>query len=220
MRFLFCTLVLLFSMTGCSNNPKDPFEPYNRQMYTINDSVDKVVVKPLSELYDHIVPEEIETVIRNFFSNLGEPIRFINDVLQLNFKGAMVDVQRFGMNSTFGLFGAMDFADGLANLPKRTQSYGMTIAYWTGNRLNQFLVLPLLGPSTIGNSIGLGLTAYTNHAIDLDIENYSIALKILQKRSDLLKFDSLITLQVDPYIAMREAYMTKNNQLYQKIISE
>lgn len=217
MKILSVIIIGLFVCSGCSNNPQDPLEPYNRTMYNFNDTVDNVLIEPVARVYDRIILEEFQEMISSFFSNLREPVRFINDVLQLNLNGAATDLKRFVMNSTFGLFGLMDFADGVANIPLRNQDYGMTLAKWSNNAQTPFLVLPFLGPSNVRDTIGFGLTIATNALIDLDIENYGYIIEGIQKRSDLLKYDSLIALQVDPYIAMRESYKARRNAQYKKL---
>ena len=216
----FIALIGILACTGCGNNPKDPLEPYNRGIYEFNDAVDNAVIEPVSRAYDRVVADEFQEMISNFFSNLGEPVRFINDVLQLNLNGAAIDLERFVFNTTFGIFGLMDFSDGFADIPMRNQDYGMTLARWSNNAPTPFLVLPLLGPSNVRDTVGLGMTFATNNALDLQPENEAFIILGIQKRANLLKYENLMALQLDPYVAMRESYIARRNAQYQKLNNE
>ena len=220
MAKFFIALIGFLVCTGCGNNPKDPLEPYNRSMYQFNDAVDNAVIEPVSRAYDRVVADEFQEMIYNFFSNLGEPVRFINDVLQLNLNGAAIDLERFVFNTTFGILGLMDFSDGLANIPMRNQDFGMTLAKWSNNTPTPFLVLPLLGPSNVRDTVGLAMKIATNNALDLQLKNKGFIILGIQKRADLLKYENLMALQLDPYVAMRESYIARRNAQFRKLNDE
>src|SRR3954469_4668205 len=105
LKSAFSCLMLLFLLGGCAstNNPRDPLEPFNRAMYTVNDSLDKAVMKPVATVYRTVIPEIVRTGVTNFFSNLSDILTALNNLLQGKPVDAASDVGRIAINSTVGL---------------------------------------------------------------------------------------------------------------------
>lgn len=229
LNILLTTTFLLF-LTACSNNPDDPLEPFNRAMYSFNDTLDHYIAEPIAKGYNYITPAEARSMITNFFNNLTEPLRAANDLLQLKFTKAFDDMERMIANSTFGVFGLFDFADDVLSIPMRKQDMGMTLAYWTNNSPSTFIMIPFAGPSTLKNTLGGIITSIStsnlNYGNDIvfgseskflmRINRFTI-LNSINKRAQNLKYEQLMHLQLDPYIAVRQSYINSRNQLYREL---
>jgi phospholipid-binding lipoprotein MlaA len=155
---------------GCATVPKDPetravfreandpLEPLNRKVFSFNQGLDSILIKPVAQGYVRAVPRPARDSIRNFLSNLNEPLVFANNVLQGQFRRAGTTAGRFVLDSTLGLAGLIDFA-ALHGLRKQTGDFGQTLFAW-GVPEGPYLVLPVLGPSSPRDTIGLGADAY------------------------------------------------------------
>jgi phospholipid-binding lipoprotein MlaA len=141
------------ALTACAtNNPADPLEPMNRGIYKFNNAVDKAVIKPVARGYKAVVPTVGRIMISNFFSNLDDINVTANDLLQLKLVQGFSDGIRFFVNSTLGVFGLIDVAS-VGDLKKHHEDFGQTLGYWgVGN--GPYLVLPILGPSTLRDGVG------------------------------------------------------------------
>lgn len=128
-------LVLSLSLlSACASVPGgptegDPFESYNRAMFSFNDGLDEYILKPVAEGYDAVLPRPIKTGVSNFFSNLGDIFVILNDLLQFKFTQAIEDTSRFIFNSTIGLYGIFDVATPMG-LHKHNEDFGQTLATW------------------------------------------------------------------------------------------
>jgi phospholipid-binding lipoprotein MlaA len=131
---------------------KDPSEERNRATLEFNQKINRSVVYPVAESYRESVPEVVRDSIESFSNNLGEPLIFANDLLQLRPQAAATTAARFAMNSTFGLAGLVDVAS-REKLPRQTGDFGQTLYVW-GARDSEYLVLPILGPTTTRDLIG------------------------------------------------------------------
>lgn len=138
---------------GLMNAYADPWEGFNRRMYYFNAKADKYVLLPVVAGYKKVTPDFIETGISNFFNNLGEIPTFINSLLQLKIAVAGETFGRFALNSTVGLAGLFDVATP-AGLVEQNEDFGQTLGYW-GVDTGPYLVLPLLGPSSLRDATGL-----------------------------------------------------------------
>ncbi|MCK4609323.1 MAG: VacJ family lipoprotein [Gammaproteobacteria bacterium] len=203
----------VFIITGCATkkpaNPADPYEAYNRAMFSFNSTVDKYAVIPVAKTYDFILPGPAKTGVSNFFGNLDELPNITNDLLQAKPGWAIADLWRLFFNSTLGIGGLFDVATPFG-LKKRTQDLGLTFAKW-GAKDSPFIVLPLLGPSTIRDSVGL-LTQYKLLTVYPYLHNWQvswslISLEYIDTRADLLPADKLIQQSFDPYVFVRSAYL-------------
>jgi len=154
-------------LAGCAEVPKspeqlaeynaahDPLEPMNRVVFDVNDFLDRLLIRPLAELYRFAIPDYMRERVANILSNLGEPIVFANNMLQGELGRAGTTAERFGVNSVVGVGGIFEVADGW-DLHKQLGDFGQTLSVW-GIKEGPYLVLPLLGPSNFRDAIGLGV---------------------------------------------------------------
>ncbi len=131
----------------------DPFESYNRTIFTINDTVDQYALKPVAKGYVWAVPEPVRNSVTNFFSNIGDVYIAVNNLLQLKIADGVSDIMRVAINTVFGVGGLFDVASA-AKLPKHVGDFGMTMGHY-GVPSGPYLVLPLLGQSTVRDTVGL-----------------------------------------------------------------
>ncbi len=189
----------------------DPFESTNRVIYRVNDGLDQAVLRPLSVTYQTVTPDPMERGIRNFFQNIGEVRNATNNLLQGKWRDTGSSTGRFLINSTVGLLGVFDVARHIG-VERQVEDFGQTLGVW-GLGPGPYLVLPLLGPSSVRDSSGflgdiwLSPLQYSDFNL---LERGGIAmLDGLQTRADLLASDSLIG--GDGYLVLREAYLSKRN---------
>jgi phospholipid-binding lipoprotein MlaA len=187
----------------------DPFETFNRGIFWFNDKAYFYVMKPVAKGWRWLVPEPLRIGIRNFFSNLRAPIRFVNAALQGKFRDAGNELTRFGVNSTLGIGGLYDPAKAHFGIERKIEDTGQTLAPY-GVGPGPYLVLPFLGPSNFRDGIGLLGDYYFSlvpvlfenryywMAVSGDIINF---LSIDKDTYEGIKKDSL-----DPYLFLRDAY--------------
>lgn len=217
---LFLLLLLAGLSSACTtiNGPTDkvdPFEGFNRSVYTFNDKLDRYVLKPTAEGYQYVTPDVVETGVTNFFSNLDDVLVLMNNLMQLKFENALSDFGRISWNTTVGMLGLIDVATHL-DLPKHNEDFGQTLGYWgVGN--GPYLVLPFFGPSTLRDGAGLAVD-WQLDPINLaeDEQTYwsLVALDVIDTRAGLLRASAILdTASLDPYLFMREAYLQRRNNL-------
>ena len=131
---------------------RDPSEAQNRATLEFNQELTRSVVYPVAKAYREGVPEPVRDSIKSFANNLGEPLVFANEVLQLRSEAATTTLTRFAMNSTFGVLGLFDVAS-REKLPRQTGDFGQTLYVW-GARDSEYLVAPVIGPTTTRDLIG------------------------------------------------------------------
>jgi len=211
-------LILLVALvSGCASvpaeqrDPRDPLEPYNRGMHKFNQAVDDAVMKPIAKGYKAITPEPIDRGITNFFSNIADVTSAVNNLLQFKLSRAGSDVGRLAVNSTVGLLGFFDVASNMG-LPSYKEDLGQTFGYW-GDVSSPYLVLPLLGPSTLRDSIGRVGDAVTSPLFSLEQQRVYwglIALNVVDTRADLLTAGKILEeAAIDPYVFIRDAYLQR-----------
>lgn len=132
----------------------DPLESMNRGVFAFNQFVDTWVFDPVTEAYQFLFPEMVRTGINNVFLNLQSPVVLLNHIMQLRGRDAMVTLGRFVVNSTAGGGGFFDAAGGGANLTRVDADFGQTLAIW-GAPQGPYLILPVLGPSTVRDVTGV-----------------------------------------------------------------
>lgn len=206
-------LVFVAFLSGCATagDPRDPFEAFNRDMFAFNQALDQDLIKPAAENYRAVVPEPAQRGIRNFFNNLNDVIVFVNQVLQLKWHGAIDTLGRVMFNSTAGVLGFFDLATehGVA---KADEDFGQTLGYW-GAPAGPYIVLPLFGPSTARDTVGLVGDLYTSPVFwsDEAALNWSLAtVRVIQIRADLLDAESVLEkAAVDRYVFVRDAFLQR-----------
>jgi phospholipid-binding lipoprotein MlaA len=200
-------------LAGCASNrptnPIDPLEPINRGIYKFNDSLDKAVLKPVARGYQEAMPTVVKAMISNFFSNLDDVDVTANDLLQFKLKQGFSDGMRFVVNSTLGVFGLIDVAS-QGSLMKHQQDFGLTLGKWgIGN--GPYLVLPILGPSTLRDTAGLygdGFASPLYQMSNMRARNLSYMLRGLSHRAAFLNQESVLDeAMIDPYQFIRESYL-------------
>lgn len=212
---------VLVSVSGCATTNKDPLEGINRGIYKFNDVADRYAIQPVAKTYKAVAPTPVRTGISNFFSNLGTLTTVVNDLLQLKFSQAFADAGRFVINSTFGIAGFIDVAS-MDKIPKHQEDFGQTLGYW-GVDSGAYLVLPILGPSTVRDASGLAIDTVTSDPIQYlhnigQIRTYNQvrAAQVLDKRTQLLDATDLVdNASIDPYAFMRDAYLQRRASLIQ-----
>ena len=215
------TLVVVL-LGGCATaQDPDPLEGYNRIAFQFNMDFNKTFVEPAVSGYQYVVPSEARTGVRNFFNNVFTVPDITNDILQLNWRYTLNDIGRLVLNTTVGLFGLIDVASKVG-LEPHTQSFGLTLARWGIWRNSPYFIIPILGPSTLRDTIGL-VPDYLMTPIRYvkpTWYQYPIAgLYILQLASDTLPKLNFITQDaIDPYVAMRNAYMQNRKLIFQRIM--
>ena len=212
---LFAAVVAALVLAGCATppdqrtNPRDPFEPFNRGVYRFNDAVDRAVLKPVATGYRDITPPLIRTGVGNFFRNLTEPWSFVNNVLQGRVQDAGETWIRFAVNTVFGLGGILDIA-GEANIDRHKQDFGQTLAFY-GVPTGPYLIIPLLGPSTVRDTAALPIDWKGNllsHVDDVSLRNSLTGLRIVDTRANLLRVSSVLDgAALDQYSFTRDAFL-------------
>lgn len=192
----------------------DPLEPFNRAMFGAHEAFDHAVLRPAAMGYKHVVPKPVRSGIRNFLSNLTEPIVFLNDLLQLKPGRAIKTFGRFVFNSTLGLGGVLDIAKlpGL-KLPHHDNSFGDTLAFY-GVGPGPYLFLPFVGPTDLrdflaGQPENLVLPLAVGHPFDQ--AKYQIPKAVvggLDQRAEADQdLQALFSTAVDPYATLRSVYL-------------
>ena len=219
--------VMVACVAACSSSATehheydDPVEGYNRAMFSFNYQVDKYVIKPVAEGYRAVTTPFIRERISSVIDNLKEPISAGNHLLQADPEASVKSLSRFVINSTLGLVGMFDVAEGWG-LPKDKTTFNETFAKWCIPQ-GPFIVLPLLGPSTPRAATGMALDfvfdpVYWATYQDANVHDkaswgYAIAQGITVREAALDTLDDLERNSVDFYATMRSAYLQNQNKL-------
>lgn len=213
--FSLCLLLLSStSYAADTTHSQDPYENYNRHAYMLNDTLDRVILKPIAKAYNYLLPKPVTTGINNFFNNLAEIPTVINDVLQGQLHHAVADTWRLAINSTVGVLGFFDVAV-KTGLPPHYEDTGLTFAKW-GYTSSNYLVLPILGPSTVRDALSfVPNEAFSIYPyLDSSISYPLTGLNLINKRAQLLNFENVIEqAALDPYAFQRNAYLQRRNFL-------
>lgn len=215
-------VILCFSMIfGCASNPnahpQDPWEPFNRGVSAFNDDLDAAIAKPVATAYKEVVPLMVQTGVHNFFSNLTDPWTAINSVLQLKPQAAVESFMRFNVNTFLGLGGLLDVASEM-KIDKHVADFGQTLGHW-GVAPGPYLVLPLLGPSTMRDTLASTLIARGDLVWQLDKvahRNALYALRLVDKRSNLLRTTAVLdAVALDKYSFTRDIFLqVRQNEVF------
>lgn len=207
-------LLIALSLPGCAtlgDNPRDPFESYNRAVFNFNDKVDQIAVKPAAEAYRATLPRFVQTGISNFFGNLGDVWIAANNYMQGKFEHGINDTMRFAVNSTLGLLGVLDIATE-AGLPKHSEDFGQTLGKW-GVQSGPYFVLPLLGPSTVRDSLATPLDLAADGWAYVSSQPWTAAgtvTRVVDLRARALDASNLLeAAALDRYVFVRDAYLQR-----------
>lgn len=211
-----CALVLL---SGCATVPAggmastapDPWENWNRKVFNFNDSIDRAVIKPVAQTYRDVVPAIVRTSLNNVLGNIGDVWSAANHFLQGKFQSGMEMSMRVLTNTVLGAGGIMDPASEMG-LTRRSEDFGQTLGRWgLGN--GPYVVLPLLGPSTLRDTAGFVVDrqAAPSTLADTWKTGYAVtALELLNTRTNLLSTGTLVdAVALDAYSFIRDAYLSR-----------
>lgn len=216
-------VLCLMTLAACSSaptryspsvdaDPKDPYENFNRKIYSFNDTVDKTVLVPVVNVYETLTPDILEQGVSNFFANLRDMGNFLNHSLQLKPKKAANHLGRFIVNSTIGIGGLMDIA-AQEGIYQESEDLGQTLAYW-GVGSGPYIVLPFFGPSTLRDASALAVNAVASpvNQHDPTTGNFPLTtLELIDLRHKLGNLGSLI--KGDPYVFVRDAYLQRREYM-------
>jgi phospholipid-binding lipoprotein MlaA len=197
----------------------DPIEPWNRLMYHVNDGLYFWVLKPVAQGYKAVVPEPGRVGILNFFHNLTTPIRLVSCLLQGKGHSAGTELDRFAINTTVGVLGFGDPALDKWKIEPAAEDLGQTLAvYGIGNGF--YIVWPLLGPSSARDSVGMAGDLFLNPVHYVKPVEAAVgisAVNVTNKTSfHIGEYEDFKAAAIDPYIAMRDAYIQYRNKQIQK----
>lgn len=212
-------LMMVVGLAGCSTmrapSPRDPLEPINRSMFQFNEVLDRYALQPVARGYQEYVPSEVRHCLGNFFSNLGDVAVAVNNALQGKFAKAGSDICRVALNSTLGIFGVADVATTLG-FEKNDEDFGQTLGAW-GLSSGPYLVLPVLGPSTVRDGTGRvvdGPLDPLRQLDDVSLRNSLTATSLVDKRATLLPATDIADkIALDKYAFIRDAYLTRRDNL-------
>ncbi len=193
----------------------DPLEGMNRAVFAFNEVLDDVLLEPVARGYVKVVPEVFRWMVTNALNNLADVRIAFNQLLQAKPLLAGSDLLRFGINTTFGFGGVADIATELG-LERHNEDFGQTMGRW-GIANGPYLVLPLFGPSTLRDGLGLAVDVNTSPVVALyreDLANGILALWIIDTRAGLLKATGLLEgAALDKYLFMRDGYLQRRRYL-------
>lgn len=203
-------------LSGCAGpNPRDPYEGFNRAMFKFNDTVDQVALKPVATAYRNTLPNFVQTGVNNFFGNLADAWSAVNNLLQGKGAEGLSDVTRFTLNSTLGLAGLLDIASE-AGLQKHKEDFGQTLGHW-GVPSGPYLMLPILGPSTVRDTAALPLDFHGDiwaYKEPIYLRNIGTAARGVDQRANLLDASSLLEdAALDRYEFIRDGFLQRRESL-------
>lgn len=210
-------MAILLFLGGCATvdpefaDPRDPWEGFNRAVYSLNDALDKAIIKPLAKGYNVIVPTPVNKGVTNFFNNLADVTSAINNLLQFKVERAFSDIGRVVLNTTVGIGGLFDVASNM-NLPRYGEDFGQTLGTW-GVATGPYLVLPIIGPSSGRGAVGVVVDWFTDPVtyVEDDTVRWSLrGLDLVDTRADLLNASRVVDeAALDPYAFVRDAYLQR-----------
>ena len=184
------------------------WESANRGVHRFNTGLDRMVVKPLAKGYQAITPTIVDRGVTNFFGNLSDVKTTVNSLLQLKGRSAASSAGRVVVNSTVGIGGVFDVASKI-KLKKYNEDFGQTMARW-GVKSGPYVMLPLLGPSTLRDTAGLVVDGFIDPSNYVKYPVALTAVKVVDKRADLLTADkALKDLSADQYSALRDVWLQR-----------
>jgi len=217
-------LFLNLSVKSNADEVKDCFEGFNRATFAFNQGLDKAIFKPIAKGYRKL-PMPIRTGTSNVLSNLSNLVTIPNNILQGDLRTAGLNTARLTVNTTIGIFGIFDVAQqmGLVKDYKK-EDYGQTLGKW-GVEEGCYLVLPILGPSTLRDSIGtvvniLGGDPWYNVTVKNDTQYFKDSDYFVSRGSDginfrsknLEAFENLEQNSMDFYASVRSLYLQDRKQ--------
>ena len=209
------TQTLIKDARGGPGARLDPWENWNRKVFAFNEGLDEKVLKPVATAYAKVMPQLVRRGIDNFFANAADGWSAINNILQGKGEPAFSDVVRFTTNSVFGFFGVLDIASEFG-LEHYYEDFGQTLGRW-GFGPGAYIVWPLLGPSTVRETIAMPLDRTASPALYVNNGNWQfgvVGLQIINTRAKLLGASQVIDdIALDKYGFIRDAYLQRRRSL-------
>lgn len=208
--------VLVLLVSGCTTvpvgkpDPRDPWEKFNRSMFTFNDTLDRAIAKPVAKGYKKVTPQFVRTGVSNAITNLDTVSTIVNGLLQGKVRQAGRDSARFLLNSTLGLGGLFDPASA-AGLELNEEDFGQTLGKW-GVQSGPYLMLPFFGPSTVRDAIARLPDQYTYPVNYLEDDSTRLIIRgvdFIDLRAGLLDLDAQIERSYDKYAFIRNAWLQR-----------
>lgn len=209
--------LMAVALGGCatSGNQKDPIEGFNRAMFAFNEGLDTVIIKPVAQGYDAVMPSPVRTGVTNFFGNIADLFIGVNNLLQGKPAEAAGDIGRVLVNSTIGILGLIDVASDMG-MEKHEEDFGQTFGRW-GVGDGAYVVVPVFGPRTVRDTAGLVLDVAADpvgHVDHVSTRNSLLALRMVDTRADLLPADKVIEeAALDKYSYVRDGYLQRRLNL-------
>ena len=223
LTLLICALAV--ALAGCAGNGTqaedsessvyDPFESFNRKMYTFNTTIDKATTKPLAKAYKRFMPSPIRRGFANVFANFTTPRSALNNFLQGKPKRGFNELGRFLFNSTLGIGGIFDVATA-GGMERYDENFSQTLAVW-GVPEGPYLVLPIIGPHSMLDATGFPVDYYSdvNTHLETGVKDKLYLFRLVDARARLLTAENFLEKSGDPYIALRESYLQNREfQIY------
>jgi phospholipid-binding lipoprotein MlaA len=202
----------------------DPLEPFNQAMLSFNRKADDWVLHPVAAKWAYVMPQPARASVSRFFKNVGVIPRFANDLFQLQLEQGGTEVARFGINSTLGVAGLFDPADEWFGLKQEDNDFGLTLAKYSVGE-GPYLVLPLLGPSTVRDALG-GVADGAMNPVNYVVSGalpYEVAAKafaaVNARSENLNKFDDVDRYSIDLYGAVQDGYLQRRKQQENRVLS-
>lgn len=227
---LTCGACVLMALGGCAStadragkapvatptpSKADPWENWNRKVYSFNEAVDRAVLRPVATAYAKVVPQPVRTGVSNFYGNFADLWSAVNSVLQGKLADGMQDFMRVGTNTVFGIGGLFDIATEVG-LERHGEDFGQTLGRW-GAPSGPYIVWPFMGPSTVRETLALPLdrSASPGWAFSDDATRYFlIGLGLTNERANLLPTTRMLDdMALDKYSFMRDAYLQRRRSL-------
>jgi phospholipid-binding lipoprotein MlaA len=213
---LAAALVVTLGLSACASPGKpDPLESWNRKVFAFNEKADVYLLKPAAEGYKAIAPEPVRTVVNNFAGNLKDVWSTANLFFQGRFKDGTLGVIRVTVNTTFGLLGTIDMASYM-QLDRPNEDFGQTLGVW-GVKPGAYIVWPILGPSTLRDTIGLpgdlyfSMSTLGTYPREVNLLRVADAVRL---RATLLDAGNLIDdVALDKYAFLRDAFLQRRQNL-------
>ncbi|HEY0819746.1 MAG TPA: VacJ family lipoprotein [Rhizobacter sp.] len=216
----------LVLLTGCATTSApagpvsraekiDPWERWNRRVFRLNDKVDEAVLKPVATTYTKVVPEPVRRGVNNFFGNVSDVWSAVNNMLQGKVSNSLQDLVRVGTNTVFGLGGVLDVASEFG-ADRQGEDLGQTLGKW-GMAPGPYVVWPVIGPSTLRDSIALPLDVQVSPALAMSSNAAKAAtagLQAVNQRANLLGATGMLNdIALDRYTFVRDAYLQRRRNL-------
>ncbi|MEH0166850.1 VacJ family lipoprotein [Paucibacter sp. JuS9] len=215
-------LLMAVLLSGCAvlrgpsaGKKLDPFENWNRKVFSFNEALDENILKPVATGYSEIVPQPIRKSVDNFFSNVGDGWSAINLFLQGRFKTGIQQTMRFAVNTTLGLGGLLDIGSEVG-LERTTEDLGKTFGRW-GFGTGAYIVWPLFGPSSVRDSLAMPWDRTASPALAFNDGRSKVSIYVLQTvnaRSNFLRAGEMLDgIALDKYTFIRDAYLTRRGSI-------